>query len=71
MPRMKPLTNPAAARTVGPFKQTVTRRGLAYSTARDAALRGELAIIRIGRSWYIEHAELDRFLDRHTERFTA
>jgi hypothetical protein len=58
----------ATHRRVGPFKQTIREHGLAYSTMRDAALRGELAIIRIGRSWYVDYAELDRFLDRHTDR---
>jgi hypothetical protein len=35
---------------------------------RDAHFRGELAVIKIGRAWYLAYDELDRFTERHTVR---
>jgi hypothetical protein len=51
-----------------PFKQAARESGFCYSTLRDAHLRGELAVIRVGRSWYIEIAELARFMERNTSK---
>ena len=64
MPRTKPA---GVLPRVGPFKQTVTAHGYSYTTMRDAHFRGELAIIKIGRAWYIAFDELARFAERHTE----
>ena len=69
MPRTK--HKPAPLPELGPFKQTVQRAGFAYTTMRDQVLRGNLSIVRIGRSWYIETEELRRFIQRNTERMAG
>ncbi len=61
---------PALPRVL-PFKQGVESAGFRYTTMRDMHFRGELAVIKIGRAWYIEVAELARFIERHTERGSA
>ena len=50
---------------VRPFKRAVEERGYSYTTMRDAHFRGELAVIRVGRAWYVTDSELDRFTDAH------
>jgi hypothetical protein len=42
--------------------------GLPYSTMRDAYFRGEIAVVKLGRAWYLDADELARFVERHTER---
>lgn len=42
--------------------------GFSYTSLRDAHFRGELAIVRLGRAWYVEVSELQRFVKDHTER---
>ena len=66
-----PRTKSAAIATlpqVRPFKRAAEESGFSYTTLRDAHFRGELAVIRVGRSWYVEVAEFARFVERHTER---
>ena len=70
MPRTKGQP-PAALPNVMPFKQAALESGFSYSSLRDAHFRGELAVIRLGRAWYIELAELARFVAIHTERRQA
>jgi hypothetical protein len=53
---------------VRPFKRAAEESGFAYTTLRDAHFRGELAVVRVGRSWYIEVAELARFVERQREQ---
>jgi hypothetical protein len=53
---------------VMPLKKAAAASGFAYTTLRDAHFRGELAIIRIGRAWYVDLSELARFVEHHTER---
>jgi hypothetical protein len=50
------------------FKQAARGSGFSYSSLRDAHFRGELAVIRVGRAWYVDLAELARFVECHTER---
>jgi hypothetical protein len=50
-------------RRVSPFKATVEKRGVAYSTAREAALRGELPYFQFGRAWYVDEDDLDAFIE--------
>jgi hypothetical protein len=56
---------------VMPFKLAAAESGFSYTSLRDAHFRGELAIIRVGRAWYVEIAELARFVEHHTERRMA
>ena len=69
-----PHTNkrtPASLPSVMPLKRAARESGYAYSTLRDAHFRGELAIVRLGRAWYVELAELQRFTESHTERLAG
>ena len=62
---------PAVIPQVMPFKHAAEQSGFSYSTLRDAHFRGELAVVRVGRSWYIEKQELARFVERQTEHRKA
>jgi hypothetical protein len=53
---------------VRPFKRAAIESGFSYTSLRDAHFRGELAVIRLGRAWYVEVAELARFVACHTTR---
>jgi excisionase family DNA binding protein len=50
-------------------RKSATYLGIPYTTLRDAALRGDIAVIKFGRAWYFERHELDALLKRNTERF--
>jgi len=54
-----------------PLKRAAETSGFPYTSLRDAHFRGDLAIIRLGRSWYIELAELARFVERNTQRMAG
>lgn len=64
MPRTQPHTSTAVSQVM-PFKRAAIESGFAYSTLRDAHLRGELAVVKVGRSWYIELDELANFTARN------
>lgn len=69
---MRRIKNPPTALpSVMPFKVGAEESGFKYTTLRDAHFRGELAVIKVGRAWYIEVAELARFVERHTERIAG
>jgi len=53
---------------VMPFKRACQETGFHYTTMRDAHFRGDLAVIKVGRSWYVSLDELARFIDAQTER---
>ena len=65
-----------AARTTFPSSRLVTAKvasietGIAYTTLRDLAFRGELQVVRIGRAWYFERKDLDTLIASHKERLT-
>ena len=59
----------AAARLV-PAKAAAAETGIAYTTLRDLVFRGELPVLKIGRAWYLDRADLARFIDSHKERLT-
>ncbi len=50
------------------FKEAAESSGIPYTSLRDAYFRGELAVVMIGRAWYVDVAELARFVERHTRR---
>lgn len=50
-PRLSKLT--AAAR----------ESGLPYTTLRDLHFRGELPVVKVGRAWYVDARDLDRFIE--------
>lgn len=65
--RRQPTT--PAARLV-PAKTAAAETGIAYTTLRDLVFRGELPVLKIGRAWYLDRADLARFIDSHKERLT-
>ncbi len=42
--------------------------GIPYGSLRDLAHRGELPVIRVGRAWYFERTDLDRWIETRKER---
>jgi excisionase family DNA binding protein len=66
-------TAPATSRLVKP-KQASRETGIPYSTLRDAVHRGELPVIKIGvegRAWFLERADVDRWLESRKETAIA
>ncbi len=54
---------PAAAEAqLVPAVAGAREKGIPYTTLRDAALRGELPVVKFGRAWYFERRDLDRFV---------
>jgi excisionase family DNA binding protein len=53
-----------------PAKVAAIETGIAYTTLRDLAFRGELAVVRIGRAWYFERRDLDAWIVAHKERLS-
>jgi len=49
-------------------KATVKRVGVPYGSLRDAAHRGEIPVVRIGRAWYFERVDVDRWIESKKER---
>lgn len=47
-----------------------TYSGVPYTTTRDAALKGQLPVVKIGRRFYFDKADLDRWIDNRKERLT-
>ncbi len=70
MPAMEGKRAPAIP-YLRPFKQAVTESGLAYTSMRDAAFRGEIPVVRIGRAWYLDMRDLTDFIASHKERLSA
>lgn len=52
------------------LKQKARSLGLPYTTMRDAAMRHELAFLRIGRALYVENAAVERWIASCQERAT-
>ena len=61
-------------RTTFPNARLVTAKvasietGIAYTTLRDLAFRGELPVVKIGRAWYFERRDLEHWIVTHKER---
>jgi len=66
---MKRSPTQPSARLV-PAKVAASETGIAYGTLRDLVFRGELPVLKIGRAWYLDRADLARFIDSHKERLT-
>ena len=62
---------PAAWPVVRPFREACKESGFKYTTLRDAHFRGELAVVKVGKAWYLAAEELQRFVAAHTERGDA
>ena len=68
---MARTNQPTVLPTVRPLRKAAAEVGIPYTSLRDAHFRGDLAIVRIGRAWYVELAELARFIERNTERMAG
>ena len=66
--RMPQRTTFPSARLV-PAKVAAIETGIAYTTLRDLAFRGEIPVVRVGRAWYFERRDLDAWIAGHKERF--
>jgi hypothetical protein len=53
-----------------PAKVASLETGIAYTTLRDIALRGEIPIVRVGRAWYFERLDLQNWISSHKERLS-
>jgi excisionase family DNA binding protein len=52
-------------------KRAADEYGLAHSSLRDIVHRGELPVIRVGRAWYFERRDLDRWIENQKSATTA
>jgi len=50
-----------------PAKAAARECGLAYTSLRAAAFRGELPVVRIGRAWYFDVRDLHDFINARKE----
>ena len=60
-------TTSLTARLV-PAKVASIETGIAYTTLRDLAFRGEIPVVRVGRAWYFERRDLEHWIASHKER---
>ena len=44
-------------------KHAAAELGIPYTSLRDAAFRGEIPVVKVGRAWYFERKDLDRYVD--------
>lgn len=49
------------------LKRWSEEQGLPYTSTRDAAMRGEIPIVRVGRALYIERRDGDRWIESRKE----
>jgi excisionase family DNA binding protein len=49
-------------------KRTAVERGVPYGSLRDAVFRGELPVVRIGRAWYFDNQDVDRWIESRKAR---
>lgn len=44
-------------------KDASKETGIPYTTLRDLAFKGEIPVVRLGRAWYFDRADLTRLID--------
>jgi excisionase family DNA binding protein len=49
-------------------KAASRQSGIPYGSLRDLAHRGELPVIRVGRAWYFDRGDIDRWIETRKER---
>ncbi len=42
--------------------------GIPYTSLRDQVFRGNLPVVRLGRAWFFDRRDLDRFIDANKEK---
>jgi len=50
------------------LKRAATEYGFPYTSMRDAGIRGEFPLIRIGKALYAEYRDLDRWVEARKSR---
>ncbi|HXH91336.1 MAG TPA: helix-turn-helix domain-containing protein [Thermoanaerobaculia bacterium] len=45
--------------------------GIPYTSLRERVFAGEIPVVKVGRSWYFERVDLDRFVESHKETFNV
>jgi excisionase family DNA binding protein len=50
-----------------PAKKTSRRTGIPYGSLRDLAYRGEIPVVRVGRAWYFDRSDVDRWIALNKE----
>lgn len=63
-PKRKPI-NPKSR--LAPITVIAAETGLPYTTLRDLVFRGELPVLKIGRAWYFDRADVTSFIARRKE----
>ncbi len=53
---------------LAPAKGAAREYGIPYTSLRDLVFRGDLPVVRIGRAWYFDRRDLDRYIDSSKER---
>lgn len=48
-------------------KPAARELGIPYSTLRALGFQGRIPVIRIGRAWYFDRADIERFVQRSKE----
>jgi len=50
-----------------PAKVAARERGIPYTSLRDLVFKGRIPVVRLGRAWYFDDRDLDRFIERSKE----
>jgi Helix-turn-helix domain len=61
MGKRKTVEAAAAVRLVSAMA-AARELGVPYTSLRDAAFRGEILVVKVGRAWYFDRADLARFV---------
>ena len=51
-----------------PAKGAAQETGIPYTTLRDLVFREELPVVRLGRAWYFDRRDLERFINARKDR---
>lgn len=60
-PLIPEVPSPVTPRLIS-AKRASLESGIPYGSLRDLAFRGEIPVIRIGRAWYFERADVERWI---------
>lgn len=68
--RCMPRTTFPSSRLIA-AKVAAIETGIAYTTLRDLAFRGEIPVVKVGRAWYFDRRDLDNWIASHKERLAG
>jgi hypothetical protein len=51
-------------------KVAAAETGIPYTSLRDLAFRGEIAVIKVGKAWYFERRDLENWIATTKERLS-